>query len=244
MVGGAAHAQSVPADLVLQAEARYEVGDYRAAIRWLHGIPGMLGPVPRLTPLYPWTRARVFFDLGCCYLAAGDSTLAEEVFQQAFFLDPKLERGHFKNADPGRFWEELLRQQENARLLATTRSRALIRSLVLPGWGQVYRGHKKRGFVILGTALAAAGVWGLEYRSFRSAQMHYREAGKVDVLSGIRYRNEDGSEFTEFEARYRAVELGAHRANRMLTVAAAIWLLGMTDCIVLGPSQVAFQVSF
>ena len=115
---GIAGAEDVP-PYVREAEARYKQGDYRGAIGYLLAVPGVAQLSPKLTPMNRDSRARLFYDLGCCYLAAGDSLRADWAFREAFALNNRLDRGYFENADSGGFWWALLHGEEAARRLKT-----------------------------------------------------------------------------------------------------------------------------
>ena len=236
-------AQNISTEFLQRAEDHYLRGDYQAAIDWLHGIHGMLSPVPRLTRLEKETRARVYFDLGCCYLGIGDSTLAEQTFRRAFTLDASLKQGHFSDANPGTFWQDLLDQKEHARRLKTTWRSAMMRSAILPGWGQLYRGHKKKAIGLMGTSLTAAFVWAVQYHSFRSARSEYKNANR-HLAFGITHNNDDGTLHTEFEARHRLAQSRARQANKTLAVLGILWFLGFSDSIFTGPAGVNITISF
>ena len=83
---GIASAQDVP-PYVREAEVRYKQGDYEDAIGYLLAVPGVAQLSPKLTPMNRDSRARLFFDLGCCYLAAGDSLRADWAFREAFCIE-------------------------------------------------------------------------------------------------------------------------------------------------------------
>ncbi len=157
---GIAGAQDIP-PYIREAEVRYKQGDYGGAIGYLLAVPGVAQLSPKLTPMNRDSRARLFYDLGCCYLAAGDSLRADWAFREAFALNNRLDRGYFENADPGTFWWALLHGEEAARRMKTKRLFSGMRSLFVPGWGQFYRGHKKKGYAFLGAAVTTSGVLGL-----------------------------------------------------------------------------------
>ena len=102
-------------------------GNYEGAIGYLLAVPGVAQLSPKLTPMNRDSRARLFFDLGCCYLAAGDSLHADWAFREAFALNNRLDRGYFENADSGAFWWALLYGEEAARRMKTKRLFAAMR---------------------------------------------------------------------------------------------------------------------
>ncbi len=239
---GIAGAEDVP-PYVREAEVRYKQGDYEGAIEYLLAVPGVAQLSPKLTPMNRNSRARLFFDLGCCYLAAGDSLRADWAFREAFALNNRLDRGYFENADPGTFWWALLHGEEAARRLKTKRLSAGMRSLVLPGWGQHYRGHKKKGYAFLGAVVVTSVVLRFQHQSFKSALDHYNQTVIFQHINQ-RYPNEDGTRYTEWEARYRAVKPEEKRVNMLIGIIGAIWVLNLFDSVVFGPASMGLTVAF
>ena len=254
-------AEDIPHAYILEAEKRYSQGDYEGSVQYLLAVPGVAQLAPKITSLSKDDRAKLFFDLGCGYRAMGDSIRADQAFKEAFTLNDRLLQGHFKQADPGTNWWALLRNQEAARRLKTKRIFAAMRSLALPGWGQFYRGHTKKGYMFLGAVVVTSGVMGLQYRSFKNARSHYEDlnitGGKVtdDIATGAfgtidvykyqqRYGNGDGTQYTEWEARHRQVKSGAKKVNIMLGVLGVIWALNLADSAIFGPAPMGLMVSF
>lgn len=239
---GIAGAEDVP-PYVREAEVRYKQGDYEGAIGYLLAVPGVAQLSPKLTPMNRDSRARLFYDLGCCYLAAGDSLHADWAFREAFALNNRLDGGFFENADSGMFWWALLRNEEAARRLKTKRLFAAMRSLPVPGWGQFYRGYKKKGYAFLGAAIATSGVLGLQYRNFRVARNRYNQTN-IDHHVNQRYPNDNETRYTEWEARHREAKSSEKRVNILLGVLSAIWILNLFDSAVFEPAPMSLTVSF
>ena len=239
---GITGAEDVPL-YVREAEVRYKQGDYGVAIGYLLAVPGVAQLSPKLTPMNRDSRARLFFDLGCCYLAAGDSLHADWAFREAFALNNRLDRGYFENADSGTFWWALLHGEEATRRLKTKRLSAGMRSLVLPGWGQYYRGHKKKGYAFLGAMVGTSVVLGVQYRNFQSARDHYNQTTILQHVNQ-RYPNEDGTRYTEWEARHRDVKSSEKRVNILIGIIGAIWVLNLFDSVVFEPAPMGLTIAF
>lgn len=229
--------------LVQEAEYAYGQGDYNTAIQSLLKIKGMAQIAPVVTPLNKNTRAKIFFDLGCCYLAAGDSVLANAAFEQAFNLNDRMKSGYFNNADSGVLWWALLRNQEAARRLKTTRLSAAMRSLFLPGWGQMHRGYSKKGWFFISATIVSAGVSLFAYRDFNSAKQSYDETNLQDH-GKIRHLNSDGTRYSEFGARYKKISSSSRTANISFAVLGGFWAMSILDSIVWGPASIGIQVNF
>ena len=244
LYSSATGASDVPHTYIQQAENQYVQGDYNVAVKWILSIPGLAYFAPNVTPLDTSTRAKIFFDLGCCYLAASDSIHADLAFQQAFALDSKLKNGFFENANPGTFWWALLRNQEVKRRLKTKRLSAAMRSLVVPGWGQFYRGYQKKGYAMMGAAIVSSGILMLKLRSYRAARSHYEQTSR-DVVLPIRYANNDeNTRYSEFEERHRNVLSNARSVNLILGVMGGIWALSFADGLIFGPASMGVSISF
>lgn len=269
-------ANNYPHPYVAEAQDHYKNGDYDIATHYLLAVPGLAHLSPKLTALNQEVRARLFFDLGCTYLAAGDSTQADQAFKTAFLLNDELKHGYIEESNPGTFWWALKRNQESNRRLKTKRLFAAMRSLTIPGWGQFYRGHKKKGYAFLGAAIITSGLMSMEYFKYRNAKKHYNaidptlgvftgdrnaEDGNVGFdqtnntgpgayqllehyRNNQRYLNSDGTQYTEWESRFRQVRSGAKRMNIMLGVLGIVWALGTADSAIFGPAPMSINVSF
>ena len=163
---GSAFAQDpIPREIVDDATTAYLQGDYDQAFRVLSHIPGLLGVVPMLDRPERSARAEVFFDLGRIQIAKGDSAKARLALVEAFGLDPAASNGVMDLA-PDRALEStnqvlsaLRKTHRRQTLQKTTFWGAAGRSLLFPGWGQIYRGRKKRGYTFMGVSAALAAVW-------------------------------------------------------------------------------------
>lgn len=66
-----------------------------------------------------------------------------------------------------------------------SRSDALFRSLLIPGWGQSYNGDDTKAAVFFGTGLGLVGLSVVEYVRFNSARDEYRDAKNTpDAVNG------------------------------------------------------------
>lgn len=96
------------------------------------------------------------------------------------------------------------------------RAEAVLRSMVLPGWGQLYKGERTKGAALLGAwGVAAAGA-GVTYLRRRQTLRDYEEAGTVE---------EALARYGPYNRWYRA-----HRA--VLLGAAGLWLYSYVDALI------------
>ena len=113
------------------------------------------------------------------------------------------------------------------------------RSLLLPGWGQLYRGHKKRGYGFMGASAALAAIWFVTDMSYRSTYNTYRGTRLSDLRLDQRIAGTDSDVFTQ---NFERVKSRAGRANLALGLLAAVWLSSVLDHLVIGPAQVSLSV--
>ncbi len=118
-------------------------------------------------------------------------------------------------------------QARNAQLGRTKRLPAGGRSLLVPGWGHLYEGHRGRGYLLMGLTVActAACVW-TDF-SFRDARSAYRTAPPD----------------ADFNRLYRQYRQRAHSADVALGVLGGLWAYGAIDAVLIGPNLMRSQVS-
>jgi hypothetical protein len=223
-----------------QAERAYAAGDQALARAWLRSVPGLLSAFPALSPLSK--QAEIFLDIAVCHLADKDTASARLSVERAYSLSPKRREGRLSHLKLDPFRRNVVRQLQKVSAATRTRWGAFQRSLVIPGWGQIYRGHKKKGVVLMGLGLGAAAAWVLKYNSFGSARDAYESTTRQDVIGGTFYQNPGGSHYTEFEARHRTADSRASTANKLLGVALAFWSYNILDSIVAGPGYFTLSV--
>ena len=92
---------------------------------------------------------------------------------------------------------------------------------------------------MVGTSVAL----GVQYRDFQSARDHYNQATLFQHVNQ-RYTNEDGTRYTEWEARHRAVKSSEKRVNILIGVLGAIWVLNLFDSAVFEPAPMGLTIAF
>ncbi len=241
-----AQASETPQDVAENAQGAYRAGDYARAFQILSHLPGLLGVVPLFDQPEQRDRAEIFFSLGRIHMACGDTARARLALVEAFRLDPQANRG-IMNLDSDSVLIEtralLLGMRRNARrqtLGKTTFWGAAGRSLLLPGWGQVYRGHKRRGYGFMGTSAVLAAVWFVTDRSYRSAYNAYRSTRLDDLRLDLRAAHAGSADaFTE---NFERAQSRAKRANLALFLLTGVWLSSVLDHVIIGPARVSFSL--
>jgi hypothetical protein len=123
--------------------------------------------------------------------------------------------------------------QVDVRLIPKTRFKAAFRSLLVPGWGQMYTGQKTRGSVYtVGAVLSLIGL-ALAENDFRDKKDTYNdvlhefnEARRVEDKKLIRPRLEDAQQDAYDSESTRRFALGA---------VAFVWVLNVVDAAVFFP---------
>ncbi|MCE2436184.1 MAG: hypothetical protein J4F29_25210, partial [Candidatus Latescibacteria bacterium] len=109
--------------------------------------------------------------------------------------------------------------------------------------GQFYRGYKKKGYAFLGAVVGTSVALGMQYRNFQSAREHYNQ---TTILYHVnqRYTNEDGTRYTEWEARHREVKSSEKRVNIVIGVLGVVWFLNLFDSVVFEPAPMGLTIAF
>jgi hypothetical protein len=97
---------------------------------------------------------------------------------------------------------------------------AVLRSMVLPGWGQLYKGHKIKGWVFSGAWATAIGGALWAHRKRADAEEFYEAAS--DTLSAVQ-------RYPRFNRWHKA-------RNGLVQGAALVWVVSYVDALLTGSS--------
>lgn len=118
------------------------------------------------------------------------------------------------------------------RLSRRSGTRAFLRSAIIPGWGQIYRGSKGKGVLLLAGSCAAAAAYGV---------LDVRYQDKVDDFDGRRAAYERATTLTEIESTRRALDAATEDADdaydqRRIAIGAlaGIYAFNLLDLLFLG----------
>jgi hypothetical protein len=95
----------------------------------------------------------------------------------------------------------------------TSRQSAFVRSAVFPGWGQRYRGYRKRGYMMIGLTAASIAYAVVADNTYRDARDAYDRAS-------------EGAEFNNLHTDFTDK---SDRADLAIGFVAAAWLLNVID---------------
>ena len=178
-------------------------------------------------------KSRVRKYLSWSYIMLGQEDKVVGVFKDIVRDDPDFDVDALAldRTDPPlamvRYFGEALvkvRQEEiwewKDKLRGTSRQAALLRSVVLPGWGQRYQGYSKRGYIMLGMTAASIAYATIAEKSFQDAQDAYDRAA-------------EGADFDKLHTDYTEK---ADRADLALGIVGAMWLLNVVDAASQGPN--------
>lgn len=202
--------------------------------------PDLMTVAPALDAPTGPERAKLFLEIGAAWYAAGDTARANRALRYAHALDPSIAAtvasAPEQVDDPARtFVADLNLAERRARYAKTSKLKAAGRSLIVPGWGQMYRGHKRRGWIAFGLT-AAAGAYLVKAASDYSSARDAYDATTVaeldlDALGGT------GEMSRPFETRYAAYQSKASTANKAAMALVAIWGAAVLDNLVIGPNR-------
>jgi len=203
------------------AVALYDEAQHQESIEKLEGL------LQTPESLSKKVRIEVHKYLGFNYWELNKREEAKAEFKRALSLDPDLRLGPEVSPRINETFIEALaeyhkevREKRRGRLLSTTRMGAGLRSLVVPGWGQHYRGYEGKGYSFLGMGVLSLLGWAIADYSYRDAQDTYDRA----EISA------------DFNALYLDVEKKADRANVVLYVVAVVWGYTVLDALIAGPN--------
>ena len=120
------------------------------------------------------------------------------------------------------------------RLAPKTRFQAGIRSLVFPGWGQLYSERKNSG-IFLSLIQAGAGVFTLlAHNDYNNAYKEYQDAWDdlINEKSYDLYKEKKDV----YEAKYKKAENAFNKRQTWLYITGGIWLYNFLDSILFFPS--------
>lgn len=163
-VAGAARAQPAPAERVEAVWAAYRSLEYDVAERQA------MDALEADEDLSDVQAAQLYEVLGLIAYLRDDPDAARRFFETALSLDPALALDPLLVppkildffAEVRRGWQVVPRRPPQIVHITDPRAEAALRSLLVPGWGQRYKGETTRGILLMGawtattaTALAA-----------------------------------------------------------------------------------------
>jgi tetratricopeptide (TPR) repeat protein len=168
--------------------------------------------------------------LGLILYARNEPLEAREQFEAALSLDPALTLDPLLVSPKTlAFFEEVRARfegEEDAERepviryvrVYDPRPAATTRSLVLPGWGQLYKGERSKGWALIG-------LWGTTAAGALTAHV-LRSQARSDYLEAT-----DPAEIAE---RYDTFNTWHHTRNALVLGAAAVWGYAALDALVVG----------
>jgi len=106
-------------------------------------------------------------------------------------------------------------------LVSDPRPAAVMRSMVLPGWGQLYKGEKQKGTVLMSLWTAGAVGSVITHVVRQNAQDDYLSATRPDQI----------------EAHYDRFNTFHKLRNNFILFSVGVWLYSYFDAILKGPSE-------
>jgi hypothetical protein len=126
-------------------------------------------------------------------------------------------------------------------LTPKARHRAALRSLVVPGWGQLYAGSSAKGWTLLCGEIVAAGSAYLLRRNYQDEVERYDES--LHRYEEATYVGDIEKYRREVEINYRNVERAHDYMKYATYVAGGVWAIAVLDAVVYDPAGVEVGVS-
>ncbi len=167
--------------------------------------------------------------LGLVYYSQNRPTESRRQFEVALSLNPELKLDPlFVSPKILEFYDQIkaewqLSKQQNSDiqnqvryvLVNDPRPAAALRSMILPGWGQVYKGEKRKGLIL-------SGLWGLGIAG--SMITHFAGQDAEDKYLAETNPAQIGSRFNRFNKFHKL-------RNNLLLFSAGVWLFSYVDTI-------------
>ena len=181
----------------------------------------------------PEDLAQVHVVLGLIAFSQNDQQTARRQFTDALVLDPTVELdallvspktldffGEIRTRLAQASGDDALASEVTPRyvLVPDRRAEAALRSMVLPGWGQLYKGERTKGRILLG-------VWGIAVAGTVSAHV-LRQQSRDTYLDAV-----DPDEVLE---RYDTFNQWHKTRNALVLGTAVIWVYSYLDALVVG----------
>lgn|GEM_PF-1770774 len=166
------------------------------------------------------------------FVAQRKRKLAQQEFQTALKFNPNLTLGDDASVAP-KIRRTYLTIKDNTiqRSSRNAQIGTILRSLVLPGWGQIHRGNRLRGYGYLSmqTGLLTGSI--LSLRSYSQARDAYGRFGATDAVT-IYNRQDDINEVkTELNHLYNNYQSKGQRANVFIGLLATVWAVNVVDAM-------------
>ncbi len=221
------HAQDKASQLLKELHAAYDRLDYAEAETKANEA------LQAYQQLSVEQLAEVHTTLGLIYFTQNRTLEARRHFESALSLRPELDLDpNFVSPKILQFFEQVKTEWTARRstpadqapaearyiILTDPRPAATLRSMVFPGWGQLYKGQRRKGWVL-------AGLWGASLVGSVATTVARNRAQD-------RYQAETDPD--RIEARYDTFNRWHKVRNGFLSVSAAIWVYGFVDALVSG----------
>lgn len=220
--GIATLAQNTPTQLLQAVWQAYQALDYNQADSLAQNA---LADYQRFTPEQ---LVELHTVLALVAMSRNETTEARRHFEAALSLKPELQLDPVLASPKVRDFFEQIRQEMQSAPAATPsetvlryvmrpdpRPEAALRSLLLPGWGQRYKGQSLKGWMLTGS-------WGLLLGASLATHFQYERAYD-------RYQYEANP--NRIEARYRTANRWFKARNGLLMGLTAVWVYSYLDAL-------------
>lgn len=208
--------------------ARYDDAEFAASASLLESavaVDAMISPV---------LAAKLHAHLAFNYVAMRRSKEAQQAFRTALMFDPTLDIGDESVIAP-KIRREFLAVQDDALkdYRARVRRNTLLRSLFLPGWGQIYRGERWKGYAFMTAEFAMVTGTVLSLISYNHARSAYEGFDSDDALSIYLKNNSIEDVSNELQVRFHRYESKSRQANAFIGLAIGVWSVNLIDALIL-----------
>ncbi|MBM3262946.1 MAG: hypothetical protein FJY97_05910 [candidate division Zixibacteria bacterium] len=160
--------------------------------------------------------------------------MARREFDLAVKLNPGLHIGDEAVVSP-KIRRMFYTIQDNTlrKTIKASRRYTLLRAAAWPGWGHVYRGEHRKGYIYMGAQFAALTGTALSFYSFIKARQAYTSFDDLEAFKIYKRTNSVHSVRAELQNRYDGYRSSARRTNLLIALSAGIWGVGLVDAYML-----------
>ncbi|KAA3661448.1 MAG: PEGA domain-containing protein [Calditrichaeota bacterium] len=148
------------------------------------------------------------------------------------FYELEAKKRGYENFTSSYVFNPSVRKKLAIRLTPKSRLRSFSRSMVLPGWGQVYTDQKWKGVLLAGLQLGAAGYFVYTHVDYQDAKDDYDKALDIFASSGS---SQDATIYLDVQEKYDILSTKYDNRNTALILNLSVYLYNLIDTLFFYP---------
>jgi len=219
---------SVAKNLLMDAIFQYEEAEYPKSVEYLI----IIGPIEKYLPAR--LASEIHKYLAFNFVAQRKRKLAQQEFQTALRYNPKLTLGDDAVIAPKiRRTYLTIRDNTIQKSRRNARLNTILRSMILPGWGQIHRGDRLRGYKYISVQAGLLAGSLLSVRSYTRARDAYTGFGAADALAIYNRQNDIDDVKAELNGLYDRYQSKSRQTNVFIGLLVTVWAVNIIDAMIL-----------